>query len=247
MTPESDPLLRRLMASDEAACLGLLTQLCRQSPAFRAWLCHDFIRDSAIQKRFSHVVDDPAQASPGRFIDLSDDADGWREEQRRLREALPTRPFGGLSRGEVETLIRRFQAGKIDLGTFLLVQDWHEAGRASPVLMWAGMQFLDALLPARDWRLHKNLRRAFSFLLRFGKGAKRRASFSPSGWWQAQVLFYMLRHPRPAYRTRELCAHLASLGVEVSTKDMRRFCSRHGICRDVRGGRPRSRAVARAA
>lgn len=243
----TDPLLSRLSASDDEACLGVLAHLCRQAPALRAWLCEDFAGSEAIRKRFCRLIEDPARELPARFIDLSDDARAWREEQRRLREALPTHPFGGLSLREVETLIRRFQAGHIDLGTFLLARDWGKPGGASPALIWAGMQFLDQLLPARDWRLHRHLRSAFTFLLRFGKNGKRRAAFSPADWWKAQVLFYILRHPRPAYRTRELRAHLATLGVEVSTKDMRRFCARHGIRKDVRGGRPRTRALARAA
>lgn len=50
-----------------------------------------------------------------------------------------------------------------------------------------------------------------------------------------------LRHPRKSYRTRELRAHLSALGLEVGTKDIRRFCTRHNILRDIRAGRPRSR------
>ena len=248
MTPsENDPLLRRLSASDETASLALLVDLCRQCPALRLWLWNDFIRDPKIRKRFGGVVDDAAQSPPPRFIDLSDDGRSWREERERLRAELPTRPFGGLSLRQVETLLRRFQAGGIDLGTFVLTRDWRKAGRASPAQIWAGVHFLDLLLPARDWRLHRNLADAFTFLRRFGKKAKRRASFSPADWWKAQILFYMLRHPCPAYRTRELRAHLAVLGVEVSTKDVRRFCARHGISKDVRAGRPRTRKLARAA
>lgn len=242
MTPsENDPLLRRLSASDETASLALVVELCRQCPALRLWLWYDFVRDPKLRQRLGAVVDDAAQSPPSRFIDLSDDGGSWREEQKRLRAELPTRPFGGLSLRQVETLLRRFQAGGIDLGTFVLARDWREAGRASPAQIWAGVQFLDALLPARDWRLHRNLADAFTFLRRFGKKSKRRASFSPADWWKAQTLFYMLRHPRPAYRTRELRAQLATLGVEVSTKDMRRFCARHGIAKDVRAGRPRTR------
>ena len=52
---------------------------------------------------------------------------------------------------------------------------------------------------------------------------------------------YLLRHPREAYRTRDLLAHLATCGIEVSTKDIRRFCIRHSIRRDMRAGRPRTR------
>jgi hypothetical protein len=67
----------------------------------------------------------------------------------------------------VETLIRRYQAGTIDFGTFLLSRAWRTAGRASPAVIWAGVRFLDSLLPARDWRLHKHLRKAFAFHAHF--------------------------------------------------------------------------------
>lgn len=244
---ENDPVMRRLSAGDEAACLGMMVHLCRMFPPLRAWLCDEFARDAKVRERFARVVDERSETSPERFIDLTDDVQAWREERRQLKATLSTRPFGGLTLSEVETLIRRFQAGTIDLGTFQLVREWHTTGRASPAVMWAGLQFLDSLLPARAWRLHKHLRKAFSFHLHFGKQAKRRAAFAPAGWWKTQVLLYMLGHPRPSYRTGELREHLASLGVEVSTKDLRRFCSLHGIRRDVRGGRPRTRSVARAA
>jgi len=238
----ADSLLLRLSTSDEAASLALLAQFCRQCPPLRRWLWGDFRHDATARRAFAQVVDDPAASFPERFIDLSDSGGSWREEQRRLRAELPTRPYGGLSRAEIETLIRRFQAGSVDLGTFLLAHDWDAVGAASPALVWAGVAFLDVLLPARDWRAHRQLAKAFTFLRRFGRGAKRRAAFSYADWWKVRVLFYVLRHPQPSYRTRELRAHLATLGVEVSTKDMRRFCSRHGIRRDMRAGRPRKAA-----
>jgi signal transduction histidine kinase len=230
-----DSLLLRLSASDETASLALLAQLCRQCPPLRRWLWSDFGHDAAVRRTFARLVeDDPAAPLPERSIDLSDDGRSWREEQRRLRAELPTRPYGGLSRAEVETLIRRFQAGSVDLGTFLLAHDWSAPRAASPALMWAGVAFLDALLPARDWRVHGQLAKAFTFLRRFGRETKRRAAFSYADWWKVRVLFYVLQHPRPSYRTRELRAHLATLGVEVSTKDMRWFCARHGLRRDMR-------------
>jgi hypothetical protein len=246
-SPETTPLLRRLSASDETASLALLAHLCRQCPAFRVWLWDGFGRDPNQRKRLAEIVDDAKAPLPERFADLSDDGQPWREERQRLREELPVRGFGGLSRAEIERLIRRHQAGTIDLGTFLLAHDWRELDQASPALLWAGTAFLDSLLPARDWRIHTHLAKAFTFLRRFGKKTVRRASFSYTDWWKSRVLFYILRHPRPSYRTRELRAHLAALGVEVSTKDIRRFCSRHGIRRDMRAGRPRTRPLARTA
>lgn len=238
----TDPVLQRLSVSNEAASIAMVTWLCRQCPEFRAWLWSDFARSPEVRKEFAQVVDDTGAVLPGCFIELTDEARSWREEKRRLRENIPGRPFGGLSRPEVEILIRRYQAGGIDLGTFLLTHDWRDAGKSSPALAWAGLAFLDSLLPSRDWRVHSHLAKAFTFLGRFDQKAKRRASFSPSDRWKARVLFYLLRHPRPSYRTRELRMHLKTLGVEVGTKDIRRFCTRHGIRRDERAGRPRKLA-----
>lgn len=55
----------------------------------------------------------------------------------------------------------------------------------------------------------------------------------------------MLRHPRKAYRTRDVRAHLAPLRLRISSLDFRRFCKRHGIARDERSGRPRTRHLPR--
>ena len=78
---------------------------------------------------------------------------------------------------------------------------------------------------------------------KFENPSKRRAVVGYADWWKLHALFYMLRHPRPTYRTRDLRAHLASLGLQISTKDIRRFCARHAICRDMRAGRPRKRTL----
>jgi hypothetical protein len=129
---ENDPVLLALSGGDEAASISLLVHLCREFPAFRSWLCDEFGRDAALRQRFASLVDGGSDTVPRHFIDMSDDGRAWREEQRQLREALPTRPFGGLSLGEVETLIRSYQAGTIDLGTFLLSRAWRSARNRTP-------------------------------------------------------------------------------------------------------------------
>lgn len=48
-----------------------------------------------------------------------------------------------------------------------------------------------------------------------------------------------------AYRAREVRAHLATLGLKISSLDFRRFCKRHGIRRDERC--PRTRSLSQAA
>lgn len=42
-----------------------------------------------------------------------------------------------------------------------------------------------------------------------------------------------------SYRTRDVHAYLAKCGLQISSLDFRRFCTRHGIRRDMRAGRPR--------
>jgi hypothetical protein len=74
-----------------------------------------------------------------------------------------------------------------------------------------------------------------------------RAAFGYADWWKLHALVYMLRHPREAYRTREVRAHLDTLSLRISSLDFRRFCKRHGIRRDERAGRPRVRVAVRAA
>jgi hypothetical protein len=74
-----------------------------------------------------------------------------------------------------------------------------------------------------------------------------RVAFGYADWWKLHALVYMLRHRRPAYRTRDVRTHLANLGLQISSLDFRRFCKRHGIRRDERPGRPRTRSLAHAA
>src|SRR5580698_4206030 len=106
-SPEVTPLLRRLSASDETASLALLAILCRQCAAFRIWLWDSFGRDPKLREKLAEIVDDPAAPLPERLSELSGDSRPWTEERQRLRDELPGHTFGGLSRAEVETLIRR--------------------------------------------------------------------------------------------------------------------------------------------
>ena len=68
-----------------------------------------------------------------------------------------------------------------------------------------------------------------------------------SDWWKLQLFLYMLSRPKPAYRTREFRSYLAAQRIDVSPKDLRRFCARHGIRRDMRAGRPQTRVTAQVA
>jgi hypothetical protein len=105
--------------------------------------------------------------------------------------------------------------------------------------MWAGLAFLESVLPSGRRRLLRHLDDALAFVKRYENKANRRTAVGYADWWKLQTALYILRNPRPSYRTREVRAHLAQLGLRISALDFRRFCKRHGIRRDMRAGRPR--------
>ena len=88
-------------------------------------------------------------------------------------------------------------------------------------------------------RLLKHYYKALSFLRNYEVIPERRSAVGYTERWKLRALFYMLQHPRDSYRTRDVRAHLAALGLKISSLDFRRFCTRHGIRRDMRAGRPR--------
>lgn len=242
-----DALFRQLAHdTPESATVVQFISLYRYSSELRHWLREDFAREAKLRARF-HVLAmcDPAPAIT-RFAELAGDAIAWNEERRQLKARVPACLYGGLTCGEIEQLILRHQAGGIDCGAFLLAQEWRQAGEsaaASPVLARAAVAFVDAGLRKREFRLLRHLGQAARLLDSFQDKPKRRAAVGFADWWKLQALLFILRHPRPAYRTRELRAHLASHGLAVGTKDIRRFCTRHGLARDMRAGRPRTRPV----
>lgn len=235
-----DSLLRRLVEhNDESAALALLVDLCRQSPELRHWLWEDFGRNAAVRTRFAALVAGDGASPPEAFADLVNAAGSWPELRQLLKARMPAQLYGGLTWAEVVALVRHYQAGGIDLGVFLLAHDWRKAGKSSPLLTWAGNEFLQWVLPNGSRRPLKHLNKSLAHLRRFESKTQRRASLGYSDRWKLHALFYILRHPQASYRTRELRAHLLSVGLDVGTKDIRRFCSRHGIRRDIRAGRPR--------
>lgn len=251
----SDPLCRQLAEDEDSAAQASFVQLCRRSPAFRRWLWHDFATDPTLRANVARIVADasaPAVNGTRWFAALAEEDRAWREEQRRLQHEMPhlVRPYGGLTWLEVEKLIRYHQAGTLDLGTFLLVHAWREAGADaihSPVLTRAAALFVDAVIRGGETRLLRHAAKALRFLQRYESKTKRRAALGHADRWKLHVLFYMLRHPRESYRIRELRTYLLDRGLRVEAKDIRRFCGQHGIRRDMRAGRPRTRASVAAA
>lgn len=237
------------------AFLRLLASMCRQFPDLRTWLLEDFGRDADTRANFLALVergDLNGEAMSNGFAELAGELDGWLEEKRRMKTQLPaqaTRPFGGLTWEEMEALVRRYEARTLGLNVFLLARDWRKAGeaaKASPKLLQAGADLLDTAIRSGETRQLAELGHAIELLA--GLDPRRlRTAFGYADWWKLHALVYMMRHPRAAYRTREVRAHLATLRLQISSLDFRRFCKRHGIRRDERAGRPRLYTAARAA
>ena len=232
---------------ESRAFLRLLADICRRFPDLRAWLVEDFARDANVRVNFLGLVetgDLGGEDTADAFAEMAGELGSWQEEKRRMQVELPaqaTRPFGGLTWDEIESLVRRFEARTLRLDVFLLVRDWRKAGesaKASPKLLRASADLLDAAIRSGDARLFTELSRAVALLSSLEKGSLRTA-FGYADWWKLHALVYMMRHPREAYRTREVRAHLETLRLQISSLDFRRFCKRHGIRRDERAGRPR--------
>ena len=236
------------------AFLRLLANMCRQFPDLRLWLIEDFAQDANTRASFLALVergDLNGEAMSNGFAELAGELDGWLEEKRRMKAQLPaqaTRPFGGLAWEEVEALVRRYEARTLSLNIFLLARDWRKAGdaaKASPKLLQAGADVLDTAIRSGETRQLAQLGQAVELLS--GLNPRRlRTAFGYADWWKLHALVYMLRHPREAYRTRDVRAHLEILGLGISSLDFRRVCKRHGIRRDERAGRPRVRTAERA-
>lgn len=245
----SRAVLIALTEDGPTAALRLLADLCQHYPEVHVWLEQDFARDAGIRARFARLIDRravlPADTLNG-FAHLNGEDHSWQTERGHLRQnGQASKIYGGLTWAEMETAFRRYEAGTLDLGTFLLAHQWNEArksGHVSPELMRASIAFLDAVARDGDRRLLKHCYRALSFLRAYEEIPKRRTAVGYAEWWKLRILLYMLRHPRESYRTRDLRAHLAALGLSISSLDLRRFCARLGIRRDMRAGRPRTRA-----
>jgi len=246
--PPNQTILACMVEDSATAAIQLLADLCRQSPELHDWLREDFARNAHVRERFARMVrTSSSQEIANGFASLNDEDRPWRAECQHLRRnGHAPRIYGGLTFAEMERLFRHYEAGTIDLGTFLLAHQWNEvrkSDRIPPELMRASVVFLEAVSRAGDRRLLRHYYRAISFLRLYADIPQRRRIVGYAEWWKLRVLLFMLQHPRESYRTRDLRAHLAGLGLTVSSLDLRRFCTRHGIRRDRRAGRPRTRLI----
>ena len=238
-------VLELLAENPDDAAIALFTRLCRQSPKLRAWLWDEFARSSKTRAEFARLL-----ALPGKVDNLTLARTAGEDRARDLENARlhgqwtksTHRPYGGLSRPEVEGWIRRYQSGSLHPATFQLVLAWRRTTGtqpASPALIRASAAFLAEAL-GRD---NRGLLRQLIRIERFFRDRQElgRAAYGHLHRWKVHVLLYVLNHPKRIYRTGELTAHLATKKIQVSGKLIRRFCTRHGIARDTRPGRPRVR------
>jgi len=118
-------VLELLAENPDDAAVALYTRLCRQSPKLRAWLWDEFARSSKTRAEFARVLDQSGKADNLTLAHTAGEDRARDLENARLRGQWLTestlRPYGGLSRPEVEGWIRRYQSGSLHPATFQLV------------------------------------------------------------------------------------------------------------------------------
>ena len=241
-------VLELLAENPDDAAVALFTRLCRQSPKLRAWLWDEFARSPNTREEFVRILEQKGVKADNLTLAHVAGEDQARDlENARLRgdwlTASTLRPYGGLSRPELEGWIRRYQSGSLHPATFQLVLAWRRTRGIEPAdaaLVRASAAFLAEALG----RNNRGLLRQLVRIERFFRAREKlgRAAYGHMHRWKVHVLLYVLNHPKRSYRTSELTAHLATKKIQVSGKLIRRFCASHGIDRDTRPGRPRTRA-----
>ena len=234
-------LLRELTLPDEAAELLLLIDLCRRSLRVRAWLFGRFAHEPATREVFRTFLTDPNPILSHPPL--------W---PRALAMALQSNsaystpslgPHGGLSEVRVLALIKGYQAGSLDVTTFVLARLWRRFLRSDP----KGVPLTLQLASAKRWGELANddsgqMVRDFSNVLRFFRERSGRTvgevDFGHANSWKIFLLVHILDHPRPRYKVGELHRSLPAKYRHVDRREIRDFCRRHGIRRDQRPGRP---------
>jgi len=246
--PKRPAIATHAMERRGIAFVHWLADTCREWPELRQWLCEDFVRDSDLRGRFQELVDGPpGSTAPGfGLADLAEEASAWRKEKARLLHTTTVdapRLYGGRTWQEIEQIIYRYEGGVTDLGVHVLTRYWRMMGaraKFAPELQRAGAELLDGVIRDGQSHLLTTLGRALK-LLKPRSRTELRSLLGYADWWKREACLYILHNPQPAYRTREVRAHLAKLGIIISSLDFRRFARRHCIKRDERAGRPRGR------
>lgn len=239
-TPSRRLFHQLLRETEESATVALFTDLCRASAALRLWLWDEFARDPKCRQTLADRLQ-TSETPPVRFADLDGASAAWKTETRRLRKQFAGLSYGGLTFEELTERIVRLQAGQGDAAAFLLALEWRRHQRdsvPSPLLMRSAYEFLSVAMQPGAADLLRQLARAAEVTEEIHDQRRFRAALGFSDWWKLSVLIYMMRHPAPAYRTRDLQQHLAKQGCPVSGRALRQFCTENGITRDMRAGRP---------
>lgn len=237
-----------LSEDDRAASTALFIELCRHSASLRTWLCTEFVQSADTRRAFVRLVNEqaPIEDSSRLLAELSGESKAYQKKKALLRNAVADKvsekDYGGLDRREIERLIGYYQAGRSDLGAFLLAHAWRrqaqQGGDSARVLRASSLYFEEVLGRGRPEQL-RALSKAIRFFDSRQVGQIGRADYGYHDWWKICLLLYLLNHPKPCYRTGEFRKHLSEHRLTVGAKDIRAFCKKHGIRRDERAGRPR--------
>ena len=253
-----DAIFSALADSNDTAAVALFMALLRESSGLRRWLGTAFLDPrtrSRLASYLSEKTHPPRHAVRGRHLLawLAQTDTALATDTALLARAhadTNSASYGGITRAEVIQLIRRYQAGGagasggIALAPFLLAHAWRQAPSDTPpraaLLLMSGRYFQSAFSDNNTQQnLVRHLTKAEEFFDGQPRGTITRAHFGYANWWKLTVLHYMLNHPKPCYCTRDFSRHLRAQKITVDTKDIRRFCKKHGIARDTRPGRPK--------
>lgn len=248
----SDELFALLGDTHETATATLFLQLLRESPGLRNWLGTAFLEPRTRSRLTAYLRGEEHHASRGHYLlawfaHASDARESFTVALARDHKPASVSSYGGLTRAQVVRLVRRYQSGGADginLLPFMLIHAWRQSpdrARPSAALLLMGGMVLQELFSGKptSLQLMRHLEKAVEFFHGQSRGAITRMHFGYVNWWKLSVLHYMLNHPKPRYCTRDFSRHLATLKISVDTKELRRFCQKHGIVRDTRPGRPK--------
>jgi hypothetical protein len=236
-----------LADDDESAAVAVFIELLRFSPALRNWLWTEFAQSAGTRDRLSEWLkaNGAPPANGGKLLaSFASEQNGFERERRRLKESLPatiaTRRYGGLTRSAIEQILRSYQAGGNEMGAYLLAASWKraKAPEFDPRLLRASRRFLADACGSSRPELLKGLARAIRLVSGRPGATSSKTAYGFTNWWRLCLLLYILNHPKPRYRIRDLCAYLASQHLAVGATSVREFCRKHGIARDRRAGRP---------
>ena len=150
--------------------------------------------------------------------------------------------YGGLTRTQILACIRRYQAAYIDLAPFLIMCAWRHCpprAKPAPALLQATTLFMKQAVASGTPRMLRHAAHATAFFNNAPPGTITREHFGHVSWWKLLFFQYILAYPKPLYAIREFHQHLRLQKLEIDKSCLRRLCTRHGIARDMRGGRPK--------